>query len=272
MGVVGTTAIFAALLALVLAVLLCIFRSVFHVETDVLVGLIRETLPGANCGACGFPGCDGLAAAIAARDAPPTKCTVSSAEQTKKRAELVGGSAEVVPVRAVLACQGTCSKAKPKGQYTGEKNCRGAKISANGTKACLWGCIGFGDCVAACKFGALSMGKDGLPVIDEAVCVGCGACAGECPNQLIKLLPRARKGAFALCQNRSTKKPQVKKNCTSGCIKCGICQKNCPEQAIKLVNGIPEVDATKCTSCGTCADKCPQKVLTLLDGKKQAKA
>jgi RnfABCDGE-type electron transport complex B subunit len=270
MNIVVLTAIFAAGLALILGILLGIFRKVFHVETDVLVSLVRETLPGANCGACGFPGCDGFAAAVAAKEAPPTKCTVSDAESTKNRASLVGGSAEVIPVVAVLACRGTCDHAKNKGIYTGEANCRGAKISSNGTKACSWGCIGFGDCVAVCKFGALGMGEGGIPVIDADKCTGCGMCAGECPNALLKLVPRAQKGPFALCQNRNTKKPEVKRTCDIGCGKCGVCEKNCPSGALKLVGGIPEIDYTKCTGSGVCIEKCPQKVLVLLEGAKSA--
>jgi RnfABCDGE-type electron transport complex B subunit len=270
MNIVVLTAIFAASLALILGILLGIFRKVFHVETDVLVSLVRETLPGANCGACGFPGCDGFAAAVAAKEAEPTKCTVSDAENTKKRAALVGGSADVTPKVAVLACRGTCDHAKDKGVYTGEKNCRGAKIVSNGTKACAWGCIGFGDCVAVCKFDALSIGEGGLPVINVKKCTGCGMCAAECPNALLKLVPRAQKGAFALCQNRNTKKPEVKRTCDIGCGKCGVCEKNCPSGALKLVNGIPEIDYTKCTGSGVCIEKCPQKVLVLLEGAKSA--
>ncbi|MDR3301075.1 MAG: RnfABCDGE type electron transport complex subunit B [Spirochaetaceae bacterium] len=265
MNTIVITAIFAASLALILGILLGIFRKVFHVETDVLVGLIRETLPGANCGACGFPGCDGFAGAVAAHEAEPTKCTVSDAENTKKRAALVGGSADVTPKVAVLACRGSCDHAKDKGIYTGEKNCRGAKISSNGTKACSWGCIGFGDCVSVCKFDAIKMGEGGIPIINWAKCTGCGMCIAECPQMLLKAVPRARKGTMAFCQNRNTRKPEVKKTCDWGCGKCGLCAKKCPEGAITMVNGIPEVDYAKCKSSGVCIEQCPNKVLLPLE-------
>ena len=263
MNTILITAVFAAGLALVLGILLCVFRSVFHVETDVLIGVIRETLPGANCGACGFPGCDGFAAACAAKEADPAKCTVSDAANTKKRAELLGGSADVKPVVAVVGCQGSPEYAVYKGVYTGLKNCRGAKIVPNGVKVCAWGCIGFGDCVEVCAFGALSMGPNGLPIIDRAKCKGCKRCILECPQGIIRLIGAEEKGAFAFCNNRNPIKPAVRKACKIGCIKCEACVKKCPVQAITMEYSIPKIDYSKCTSCGECVEKCPQKVLGL---------
>ena len=264
MSTVVITAIFAAGLALALGIALGVFRKVFHVETDALVGLIRETLPGANCGACGFPGCDGFASAVAARSADPGKCTVSSAEETKKRGDLLGVDASSVPKMAVLVCQGSVDHAKPKGIYTGVAGCRAAKISTGGTKLCSWGCLGFGDCVRACSFGAISIGANGLPVVDTALCTGCGKCSAECPQLVLQQLPRGRKGALARCANRSTVKSSVRKSCTIGCIKCEICVKKCPAGALQMTNGVPVVDEAKCTSCGDCVTACPQKVMTLL--------
>jgi ferredoxin len=89
-------------------------------------------------------------------------------------------------------------------------------------------------------------------------------CSSECPQTLLKQFPRGRKGAVALCSNRSTVRPSVKKGCDLGCIKCGICEKKCPEAAVKLENGVPVIDFAKCTSCGTCVEGCPSKVLTLI--------
>jgi Na+-translocating ferredoxin:NAD+ oxidoreductase RNF subunit RnfB len=264
MNIVVITAIFAAGLALVLGVALGVFRKVFHVETDVLVGLIRETLPGANCGACGFPGCDGFASAVAARTAPPDKCTVSSAEETKKRGGLLGVDASAVPKVAFLACQGTTDCAKPKGVYTGTPSCRGAKISAGGTKLCAWGCLGFGDCAKVCSFGAISIGTNGLPQIDGTRCTGCGKCTAECPQLILRQIPREQKGAIALCANRNTIKPAVRKSCAVGCIKCGACVKKCQAEAIKLEGGVPVIDYAKCTSCGVCLTSCPSKVFAIL--------
>jgi len=265
MTTILVTAIFAAALALILGALLGVFRKVFHVQTDVLVAAIRDTLPGANCGACGFPGCDGFAAALAKGGAQPGACTVSDAEATQKRAALLGVEAGAAkPVIAIVACRGTREAAPLKGLYSGYETCRAAKISCNGTKLCAWGCMGFGDCVAACKFGALRMGPDGLPVVDRAKCKGCRACIAACPQGLIRDLPKEASCAVALCNNRSPNRPQVKKTCAVGCIKCGICVKKCPVDALTLVNGIPAADLDKCIACGACVAACPQNVLALV--------
>jgi Na+-translocating ferredoxin:NAD+ oxidoreductase RNF subunit RnfB len=264
MSIIVTTAIFAAVLAFVLGTALGFFRQFFAVTQDPLEGQIREILPGANCGACGYPGCDAYAAAVAKREAGIAGCSAGGPAVAERLAALMGGDASVVPVAAVLACQGTRDRAPVKGEYTGIKTCRGAKLSAGGTKLCAWGCLGFGDCTAVCKFGALSMGENGLPRIDKAKCTGCKVCIGECPQSILREAPRDQKGAFAFCSNRNPVKAMVMKTCKAGCIKCELCVKNCPEKCIVMDNGIPKVDYSKCTSCGTCISKCPTKVLKLL--------
>ncbi|MDR2499597.1 MAG: RnfABCDGE type electron transport complex subunit B [Treponema sp.] len=264
MTVVLLTAAFAAILAFVLGIALGFFREFFAVPQDPLVGQVREILPGANCGACGFPGCDGYAAAVASREAGIGNCSVGGKAVAEKLAALLGGNADVVPVISVLACQGSREHAPLKGDYTGIPTCRGAKLSAGGTKLCAWGCLGYGDCLEVCQFGAITMGPRGLPIIDRAKCSGCKICIAECPQQLLRDTPADRKGAFVLCSNRNPLKAMVKKTCKAGCIKCELCVKNCPEQCIVMENGIPVVDYAKCSSCGTCIDKCPAKTLKLL--------
>jgi len=270
MNIVLITAIFALLLAFILGTALGFFKKIFAVEEDPLTSQIREILPGANCGACGFPGCDGYASAVAGRTAGITSCTVGGQSVAEKLSALVGGDAEVKPVVAVIACRGTRDKALLKGEYFGVKSCRAAKISTGSVKRCTWGCQGFGDCVAVCQFGALTMGENGLPLVGTDKCTGCTACANECPQHIIWMVPRDQKGARPICSNLNVNKAMVAKNCKNGCIKCELCVKNCPEQCIKMVNGIPVVDYAKCTSCGVCVSKCPPKVMKIVDcGKVQ---
>ncbi|MDR1929574.1 MAG: RnfABCDGE type electron transport complex subunit B [Treponema sp.] len=264
MTVVLTTALFAVILAFILGLALGFFRQFFAVEQDPLTGQIREILPGANCGACGFPGCDAYASAVAKREAGIASCSVGGSPVAERLAAIMGGDATVVPVVAVLACQGSKDRAPVKGEYTGVRTCRGAKLSAGGTKLCAWGCLGFGDCTLVCKFGALDMGENGLPRIDNTKCTGCKVCIGECPQGILREIPRDQKGAFAFCSNRNPVKAMVMKTCKAGCIKCELCVKNCPQQCIVMDNGIPKVDYSKCISCGTCASKCPTKVIKLL--------
>jgi Na+-translocating ferredoxin:NAD+ oxidoreductase RNF subunit RnfB len=258
------TAVFAFILAFVLGFALGFFKKMFAVKQDPLIEQIRESLPGANCGACGFPGCDGYASAVASKKAEINKCSVGGQPVADKLSALVGGNAEMIPEIAVLACQGSAEYAPLKGEYSGLETCRGAQISQAGVKLCAWGCIGFGDCVKVCKFGALSMSPDGLPVIDREKCTGCKVCVSECPKGIIQAVPKDAQAALALCSNRNTIKSQVLKTCKVGCIKCGICVKVCPDNCIVLENGVPKVDRAKCSSCGTCVSKCPRKVMKLL--------
>jgi RnfABCDGE-type electron transport complex B subunit len=264
MNIVLITALFALALAFILGLALGFFKKFFAVEEDPLTGQIRGLLPGANCGACGFPGCDGYASAVAARTASVNKCSAGGKAVAEKLAALAGGSANVVPMVAVLACRGVREKALPKGKYIGVKSCRAVKISTGSIKLCSWGCQGFGDCVKACKFGALVIGENGIPQVDTPKCTGCKACANECPQHIIWVIPRDAKGARPLCSNLNVNKAKVSKNCKAGCIKCELCVKNCPEQCIRMANGIPVVDNSKCTKCGTCVVKCPIKVMALL--------
>jgi Na+-translocating ferredoxin:NAD+ oxidoreductase RNF subunit RnfB len=263
MTVVLITAAVAALVALVLGLLLGFFREIFFVPEDPLKGTIRDALPGANCGGCGFPGCDGYADAVA-KGAETNKCTAGGQAVAEKLASIMGTSAEEVEHKvSVRCCLGGEGVGIPRGIYTGLKTCRGAKL-VGGTKLCAWGCIGFGDCVKVCHFGALAMGGDGLPRIDRAKCVGCRTCVAECPQGILRVIPRDKKITLALCSNRNPVRAQIRKTCRVGCIKCGICVKNCPKQCIVIDNGIPVVDYAKCTACGTCGEKCPTKVMRSL--------
>jgi Na+-translocating ferredoxin:NAD+ oxidoreductase RNF subunit RnfB len=267
MTIILITAAFAAILAFVLGTALGFFKDIFAVPQDPLAGLIREALPGANCGACGFPGCDNYAAAVASGNAGISACTVGGSSVAEKIAALTGKSGEAVQqVVAVLACQGSKIHAPARGVYTGLKTCRGAKLSTGGTKLCTWGCLGFGDCVTVCQFGALRMDKEkGLPVVDHAKCTGCKMCITECPQKLFVGVPRDQKGAITLCSNRNPVKQAVAKTCKIACIKCGLCVKNCPKGCINLDTHIPVIDWTKCDSCGTCVEKCPTKVLKIIN-------
>ncbi|MDR2151008.1 MAG: RnfABCDGE type electron transport complex subunit B [Spirochaetaceae bacterium] len=259
------TAIFALALAFILGFALGFFRKFFAVAEDPLKSSIRECLPGANCGACGYPGCDGYASALVERTAEPNKCTVGGVSVAEKIGTILGIEASSVEsFIAVLACQGSKEHAPAKGEYSGLAQCRAAKIAIGGTKLCAWGCLGFGDCVAVCQFGALCMGADGLPHINVERCTGCGLCVAECPQQVLLTIPKRRKAnpvPYALCSNRHTVKALVLKTCKKACIKCELCVKNCPQHCIALVNGIPEIDYSKCSICGTCVAKCPTKVL-----------
>ncbi len=263
MNSIISTLIVSAVLALILGLLLGFFKKIFYVPVDEKVAAIRECLPGANCGGCGYPGCDGYAAAVASGEAPVNKCSAGGEKAANAIGAVMGVKADTVRKVAVAACRGSKDCAAIKGFYNGVKTCKAVKLAINGNKMCSFGCIGFGDCVAACKFDAISIGDDGLPKIDETKCTGCGMCAKACPQFILTTVAASKKTAFVRCNNKGPKGPHVMKNCSVACIKCGICEKTCTNDAIHLVNNLPVVDTEKCTGCGDCAAKCPKKVIEI---------
>ena len=267
MNTILATFVLSLAMALVLGFLLGVFKKLFAVSVDPRESEIRSALPGANCGGCGYPGCDGLASAIACGEAPANACTVGGTATAEAIGKIMGVDAKAETKVALLLCQGSKDLAPAKAEYVGVKTCLAAKVSINGLKRCDFGCIGFGDCVPSCPFGALGMGKDGLPSVDYGKCTGCGRCVASCPQRIFLTVPVGRRGAVALCSNRNPKKAQVIKDCKTGCIKCGKCESVCPKSCIKLTSGIPLVDYAVCDSCLECVKSCPTKALALVENK-----
>ena len=265
MNTIIYTIICAVVIAFVLGILLGLFKKIFHVDTDPKVDKVREALSGANCGGCGLAGCDAFAGAVVKGEAETNGCVAGGADVARKISEILGkAGVEVKPKIAFLACAGTKECAKSKGFYDGLQTCAAAQLVTNGTKKCSYGCIGLGDCVKICPFGALTMGADGLPVVDKTKCVACGKCVKTCPKHLIKIIDADTKGPVAKCSCLSDNKPQIRKDCTAGCFKCGMCARKCPSQAIDISSGLPVIDYSKCTACGECVKACVDKVLQFI--------
>ena len=230
------------------------------VDRDERIDKVRECLPGANCGGCGFPGCDGLAAAIVEGKAVPTACAVCSKDNITAIGDIMGIEVEMGERKvARVLCQGGVSTCTERGDYRGMTDCRGAHLVSGGTKECVFGCMGLGSCVKVCKFDAIKINEDGVAIVDESLCTGCGSCVSVCPKHVITLLPASKK-TYVRCANPYFGK-QVLNTCTAGCIGCKLCAKNCPEGAITMVNNLPVIDLEKCTDCGLCAEKCRAKCI-----------
>ncbi|MGE5508466.1 MAG: RnfABCDGE type electron transport complex subunit B [Chitinophagales bacterium] len=245
----------------VLATGLAVASTIFKTESDPRVDELLEVLPGANCGACGFPGCAGLAGALAKGQAPAGACVVGGAAVARKVAAILGAEVGELPERRVarLLCQGGRSQAVERAAYAGVADCRAADLVQGGPKGCRYGCLGFGNCVAACSFGAMRLGPAGLPEVDERKCTACGKCVSACPRELLVLLPEAV-GTYVACASKA-RGPEVRPVCKVGCIACGICVKSCPEQCITLEQNLARIDPSRCTDCGICVAKCPTKAI-----------
>lgn len=258
--VIWTIAVIA-LLGLVLALVLYIVADRFKVEEDPRIDEVEKVMPGANCGGCGFAGCRAFAdAAVKAPNLDNNYCPVGGNDVMKKVAAILGYEVkEKAPMVAVVRCNGSC-EARPRiNEYDGYASCRVKAALYAGDTACAFGCLGCGDCVAACAFGAISMDPaTGLPVVDESKCTACGACAKACPKSIIEIRPKGPRGMrlYVSCLNRD-KGPAAKKACASACIGCGICAKTCTHGAITVENNVAYIDPAKCKLCRECEAVCP---------------
>lgn len=258
---VYTTLIVLAALGIVFGVALAIVAARFVVKVDPKVEQVRETLPGANCGACGFAGCMGYAENVVGNpDVAVSLCAPGKSPVAEKIAVITGKKAEKVdPKIARVFCQGGTSLSQRKFIYTGVQDCAAAVLAAGGDKSCEFGCLGFGTCMRACPFGAITMSKDNLPIIHADKCTACGKCVAACPKQVIEIAP-ASKAVVISCHSRD-KGIDVKKKCQVGCIACGICVRTCPVNAIAIDNNLARIDHNKCIVCGLCVKKCPTSAI-----------
>jgi formate dehydrogenase beta subunit len=103
-------------------------------------------------------------------------------------ASLMGVEIETVePDIALPGCYFGVQHADLKYAYNGLDDCRAVALLGGGMKVCTIGCLGLGTCARACPFGAISMGPDNLPIVDENKCTGCGTCERVCPKHIINL-------------------------------------------------------------------------------------
>ena len=246
---------------------LSIASAVMAVPVDEKTENIRACLPGANCGACGFSGCDGYAEALSKGETTDTGlCGPGGKDAAEAIASITGlAVTETVPMTAVVHCRGTKQAAADKLDYFGIESCRMAMQVFGGPKACAYGCLGFGDCVRECPFGAIKV-CDGVARVDPALCQACKKCIAVCPKSLISLVPRDEGIPVVLCKSKE-KGAVTRKQCTSGCIGCMKCAKNCEVGAISVINFCAEVDPEKCVACGKCADGCPVHCIHIMGGK-----
>ncbi len=228
----------------------------FSVEEDPRVGAVEDELPGINCGACGYAGCHAYAEAVVASE-DVALCVPGGPEVARTLADLLGVELGAVQkLRAVVHCQGGASRCGDRFDYAGEQDCRAAHITSGGPKACIYGCLGFGSCAAACPYDAIAMNEERLPVIDPDKCTACGICVRTCPRDLISLLPY-RYNIYLGCSSHDRGKA-VSGICPVGCIACRRCVKEDPHEAIEMVDDLPVLDQAKADGeFARAAEVCP---------------
>ncbi len=254
-----TGVIIVVVVGLIAGLILSIASIVFAVPVDEKQEAVRACLPGANCGACGFSGCDGYAKALVDGTAEIGACSPGGADVAEECAQILGKAAGSVEKKvALIQCAGHCDNVDTKLEYQGVQTCQAVSMMYNGDSACSHGCLGYGDCVSACPENAITI-CNGLATVNTEACVGCGICAKTCPKGVIAIVP-AKFDHHVLCVNKD-KGAETRKVCKTGCIGCMKCQKTCEFGAITVVNNNATIDYSKCTNCGKCAEACPVKAI-----------
>ena len=267
MNVILIAVIVLGSIGLVAALILFLAAKRFAVHEDERIGKVAEVLPQANCGGCGFPGCSGFAGAcVKAADKGSLEgllCPVGGQPVMEKVADILGMKAEAsAPKVAVVRCNGTCESRPRIAEFDGAQSCRVQQMLGSGETACAYGCLGCGDCVAACQFDAIHMGENGVPVVDADKCTACGACAKACPRRIIELRNKGKKErrVYVSCVNKEKGAVAVK-SCANACIGCGKCAKACPMEAITVTDNLSYIDYKKCIACRKCVTECPTKAI-----------
>lgn len=267
MEAILTAVIPVVIIGIICAAVLVAASKIMAVKEDERFPAVRECLPGANCGACGFAGCDGYAKALCENSETPTNLCIPGADAVSKQlSEVLGVEFEdVIEQVAVVHCAGDCEHTQDKVVYQGIDSCAAAKLMYGGKGSCTYGCLGLGDCAAACPKDAICI-DNGVARVNTRDCIGCGLCAKNCPNHLISLVADVER-VVVTCNNKD-KGAVTRKVCSNGCIGCKKCERVCSIGAIKVIDNVAVIDYEKCPNCedfGICARNCTTGCIMLAD-------
>lgn len=224
-------------LGLLFAAGLAIADKKLRVEEDPKIAKVNDALPGVNCGACGYAGCNDFAVNVVEGNADVTGCPVGGSDTARDVAMIMGVEAgSTTKMLPIILCKGGNSEAVNKMvKYYGPLSCSAMDIVSGGEKHCMYGCLGAGDCVEACPFDAMIMNHDGIPEVVPELCTSCGICVKSCPRDIIEMHPIDR-DVFVFCKNQDDAKT-AKEVCNVACVACGICAKK-SDGAIEIINNV----------------------------------
>ena len=227
----------------------------FYVYEDPRIDEIEALLPAANCGGCGLAGCRAFAEQAVKAESLDVICPVADAEAMSAVAKVLGIEASGADKKvATLMCNGTYENSKSVLEYAGIEDCWAAVLVTDSSKTCAFSCLGLASCVRACGFDAMKI-ENGIVVIDEEKCTGCGLCVPACPKTLLHMRPQSSEVVVS-CFN-TDKGADARKACKVACIGCMKCEKTCQHNAIHVTNFLAAIDYDKCTNCYDCVEVCP---------------
>jgi Na+-translocating ferredoxin:NAD+ oxidoreductase RNF subunit RnfB len=246
---------------IICALVLTLASKIMYVKVDERLILLEQCMPGANCGACGYPGCSAYAEALNMGKTKSNLCPPGGAELIKKISAVLGVKEEAIEKKiAIVYCNGENKSRQKKMNYIGVYSCLAVKQFFGGENSCEYGCLGYGDCQAVCPINVICM-EDKLARIIKNRCKRFGLCVKACPNNLI-IIENESLPIYTACKN-TEKGAIARKKCKRGCIACKICIQNCPNEAITIENNLAMINTEKCNSCGFCAEVCVTKSIVM---------
>lgn len=262
MNTILLPAVLVAAIGLISGLGLAVASHFMAVPENALAQELEEMLPGVNCGACGFSGCAGYAIALSEKKAKNGLCSPGGLEIAHQIGALLGDDVDHIAKKAaVVLCRGSGEKTDTKFKYQGLQSCEAANQIFGGPGACGDGCIGLGDCVRGCQYGAIRI-CDGVAVIHPDICNACTMCVSTCPKGIIQMMDLETRSAVVYCANKE-KGNVTRKQCMVGCIGCRRCVKVCEADAIAVQDNLAVIDRAKCTACGKCVAVCPADCIGL---------
>ena len=226
---------------LVFAILIALANRKLKVFEDPRIDVVTGMLPGANCGACGMPGCRAFAEKLVKGESKPAGCNVANEDVRSSIAGYLGVDAgSAVKTVARLMCAGGTYVSERQADYRGYATCAAASAVAGGGKGCSWGCLGLADCVRSCNFDAMWMREDGLPAIDIEKCTACGDCVRACPKDLLEIHPLDHR-LLVQCKSLVAGDGALE-TCRAACTACGKCVVDAAPDLISVASGLAVID------------------------------